>query len=227
MRAILLFCFLIIGCSRSSAQELRIEASYEYLYSVQLDKAIQTYNFSRPFLAEKQPLLVNGIGTSISYVFKNANHFKHGISLTYTYFRSSAENDFFNNTLNLHFAKIGYILHYGNTEKWKGFYSDLTFSATSSIILRNVNGEPFVYDETSSKALGIGGQLQLKFGHYFHLKNTSYLSPFISFGYTPYLYCPNDEAVINQTKGVVGDNWTSTATGQVGVAFHIRKPTND
>ena len=45
----------------STGQEVKVDVGYKYLYSNQWDKAIQTYNFSRPDLIEKQPLLMNGL----------------------------------------------------------------------------------------------------------------------------------------------------------------------
>jgi hypothetical protein len=162
---------LLILSMNLSAQELKLDLSYKYIYSNQWDKIIQTYNFSRPFLTEKQPLLMNGLNTSLSYIFKNEKYFKHGINLSYSYFRTSAENENFINTLNLHFINLGYVLHYQNPEKWKKFYSELIVSATSSGLFRNLNGEPFEYDETKSKAFGIGGDIHLKCGYYLKLKN--------------------------------------------------------
>ena len=223
MRNMLLFGFLLFKCMDTSAQEFKIDASYAYLYSSQLDKAIQTYNFTRPILTEKQPLLTNGLNASASYIFRNDKHFKHGINFSYAYFRSWAENKKFSNQLNLHVANLGYLLHYENPEKCKGFYSDLIVSATSSLVYRVLNEEPFVYDETLSKAFGIGGNVQLKFGYSFQLKNRCYLSPFLSFAYTPYLFSPNNEAVINQTKGLVCRNWTEILTAQFGLAFQVKK----
>lgn len=227
MRKVVLFSFLLLKCCCLLAQEFKIDASYKYLYSGQWDKAIQTYNFSRPFLTEKQPLLMNGLNTSISYIFKNEKHFKHGINLTYAYFRSSAENENFKNTFNLHFINLGYILHYENAEKWRGLYSDVIISATSSGLFRKVNEKPFVYDEKKSKALGIGGDICLKIGYYLKLKNKICLSPFISIAYTPYLYSPNSEAVINQTKGLTSKNWTGILMTQIGLTFHIKQQQND
>ncbi len=224
---IVFYLFASLIFHYSSAQEWKADVSYKYMYSSQLDKSIQTYNFSRPLLLEKQPLLMNGINTSISYIFKNERNLKHGLNVNYAYFRSSAENENFNNTFNLHFLNLGYILHYENAEKWKGLYSDLIISATSSVILRKINGEPFVYDETRSKAFGIGGDVQLKFGTYINLKNKSYISPFISLSYTPYLFSPNNEAVINQTKGLITNNWTSIVSGQIGLAFRLKHHGND
>ena len=227
MKSIVLSIIVLLHIGFARAQEIKMDASYEYLYSRQWDKAIQTYNVSRPFLKEKQPLLMNGLNTSISYVFENEKHVKHGINVSYAYFRSSAENENFNNMLKLHFINLGYILHYENAEKSKGLYADLIISATSSGLFRHINGNPFEYDETTSRAFGIGGDICLKAGYYLTLKNNFYLSPFISIAYTPYLYSPNSEAVINQTKELTSKNWTGILTTQIGLTFHLKRQKND
>lgn len=228
MRPQRLYCLVLLIVSiNASAQELKVDLSYNYIYSNQLDKIIQTYNFSRPFLTEKQPLLMNGLNTSVSYIFKNERQLNHGINVAYSYFRSGAENDNFTTTLQLNFLKLGYFLHYENSAKWKGLYTDLILSATSSGLFRNVNGEPFIYDEARSKAVGIGGELNLKLGYYLQLKNRTYVSPFISIAYTPYLYSPNNEVVINQTKGLCAKNWTSILGAQIGLVVHFRQQKND
>ena len=227
MKSIVLSIILLLHIGFAIAQEFKIDASYEYLYSGQWDKAIQTYNVSRPFLTEKQPLLMNGLNTSISYVFENEKHVKHGINVSYAYFRSSAENENFNNMLKLHFINLGYIFHYENAEKSKGLYADLIISATSSGLFRHINGNPFEYDETTSRAFGIGGDICLKAGYYLTLKNNFYLSPFLSIAYTPYLYSPNSEAVINQTKELTSKNWTGILTTQIGLTFHLKRQQND
>ena len=214
---------LLILSINASAQEIKLDLSYKNIFSNQWDKIIQTYNFSRSYLTEKQPLLKNGLNTSVSYIFKNEKNLKHGINLSYSYIRSSAENENFNNTLNLHFINLGYILHNENPEKWKKIYSELIISATSSGLFRNVNREPFHYDETKLKAFGIGADVHLKIGYYLKLKNKNFLSPFISIAYNPYQYSPNSEAVINQTKGLISKNWTSILSTQIGLTFHIRQ----
>jgi len=215
----LLTCLLAIN---SSAQEWKADISYKYMYSNQLDNIIQTYNFSRPLLTEKQPLLMNGLNASVSRIFKNEKHWKYGINLSYSFIRSAAENQNFNNTLQLHFVNLGYIFHYENAEKCKGLYSELIFSATASGLFRKLNDEPFEYDDAKSKSFGIGGEIQCKAGYNLKLKNKFYLSPFISFACTPYLYAPNNEAVINQTKGLASAKWTSVLSTQVGLVIHRR-----
>lgn len=205
----------------ASAQEWKVDMSYKYMYSNQWDKMIQSYNFSRPFLTENQPLLMHGVNTSVSSIFKNDKRLQHGINLSYSYVGSSAENENFSNALHLHFLNLGYLLHFESNEKSNGLYSDLILSATSSGLFRRLNGEPFEYDDSKSIALGIGGDIQLKFGYRLQLKNNCSISPFVSFAYSPYLYSPNSEAVINQTKGLVSKNWTGIASTQVGLAVHI------
>ena len=226
MRAILLG-MLFFTFNSIKAQEFRTDISYKYIFANKWDKAIQTYNFSRPFLEEKQALLMHGLNASVSYIFKSSSSFKHGINISYSYFKSSAENENLNNILNLHFLNLGYIIHYENNEKTKGLYTDLIISAVSSGLFRNVNDEPFEYDGTRTKAFGIGGDMSVRAGYYLNLKNKINLSPFVLVGYTPYFYSPNSEAVINQTKGLVSNNWTGIFTTQVGLTFHIRHQQND
>lgn len=226
MRAVL-FGMLFFTLNSIIAQEFRIDISYKYIFANKWDKAIQTYNVSRPFLEEKQPLLMHGLNASVSYIFKSSSRLKHGINISYTYFKSTAENENLKNILNLHFLNLGYMMHYENYEKTKGLYADLIISAVSSGLFRNVNDEPFEYDGIRSKAFGIGGDMSIRAGYCLNLKNNINLSPFVLVGYAPYIYSPNSEAVINQTKGLVSNNWTGIFTTQVGLTFHIRQQQND
>jgi hypothetical protein len=175
MRVVLLG-ILFFTLNSAIAQEFRTDISYKYIFANKWDKAIQTYNFSRPFLEEKQPLLIHGLNASVSYIFKSSKKLKHGVHLSYSNFKSSAENDKLNNVLNLHFLNLGYIIHFQNNENAKGFYTDLIISAVSSGLCRYVNDEPFNYDDTRSKAFGIGGGLSISAGYSLSLKNRINLS---------------------------------------------------
>ena len=221
MRALFLLLFLFLFLDAQS-QEIEVDLSYKYIFANNWDKAIQSYNFSRPFLTEKQPLFIHGINGSASYIFNSENKFKQGINASYSHFSSYAENVNFVNQLNLHFLNIGYILRYENTERLRGLTTDFILSASSSALFRNVNDAPFIYDETRSKAFGIGGDLSIKTSYSFNLKNNIRLSPFIQVGYTPYLYSPNTEAVINQTRGLASPKFTGVFTSQVGLKVRVR-----
>lgn len=220
--AYLLFGMSFLICAKASAQECTIEAAYLYISANQWNKAVQTYNFSRPFVSERQPSLQQGINASASYLFTSPERLKHGINLSYSYFRSSTENANLANDLYLHLIGLGYVVHYQQNSEKNGLYTDLIVSAVSSGLFRNVNGEPFEYDGTKSKALGIGGEISVKSGYYFKMKNQFFLSPFIGLGYAPYFYSPKTEAVINQTSNLASKNWTGLLTMKIGVAFHIR-----
>jgi hypothetical protein len=221
MRALFLLQFLFLFIDAQS-QEIEMDLSYKYIFANNWDKAIQSYNFSRPFLTEKQPIFMHGINASASYIFKSENKFKQGINASYSYFSSYAENVNFVNQCNLHFFNAGYILRYESTEKLKGLTTDFILSASSSALFRYVNNEPFIYDDARSKAVGIGGDLSIKTSYSFNLKNNIRLSPFIQVGYTPYLYSPNTEAVINQTTGLTTPDFTGVFTSQIGMKVQVR-----
>jgi len=216
---LLLFLFLFID---AQSQEIEVDLSYKYMFANNWDKAIQTYNFSRPFLTEKQPLFMHGISGSASYIFKSENKFKQGINVSYSHFTSYAENVNFVNQYNLHFFNLGYMLRHESAGNLKGLCTDLILSASSSVLFRNVNDEPLIYDDVRSKAFGIGGDLSIKTSYSFNLKNNIRLSPFIQIGYTPYLYSPNTEAVINQTTELTTPDFTGVFTSQIGVKVRVR-----
>jgi hypothetical protein len=222
MRALFLLLFLF-PLLDTQAQEIEAELSYKYMLASNWDKAIQSYNFSRPFLTEKQPLLMHGMNASVSYIFKSANKFKQGINASYSHFSSYAENVNFVNQYNLHFLNVGYIFRYESTEKLKGLTTDFILSASSSALFRNVNDEPFIYDEVRSKAFGIGGDLSVRTSYSFNIKNKFHLSPFVQVGYTPYLFSPNTEAVINQTRELVAPNFTDIFASRVGLKFYANE----
>jgi len=216
---LLLFLFLFID---AQSQEIEVDLSYKYMFANNWDKAIQSYNFSRPFLTEKQPLFMHGINGSASFIFKSENKFKQGINASYSHFSSYAENVNFVNQYILHFLNVGYILRYENTERLRGLSTDFILSTSTSALFRNVNNEPFIFDDVRSKAFGIGGDVSIKTSYSFNLKNNIRLSPFIQVGYTPYLYSPNTEAVINQTRGLASPKFTGVFTSQIGVKVQVR-----
>ena len=222
MRALFLLLFLF-PLVDTQAQEIETDLSYKYMFASNWDKAIQTYNFSRPFLTEKQPLFMHGMNASVSYIFKSENKFKQGINASYSHFSSYAENVNFVNQYNLHFFNVGYILRHESTGSLKGLCTDFILSASSSALFRNVNDEPFIYDDTRSKAFGIGGDLSVRTSYSFNIKNKIRLSPFFQVGYTPYLFSPNTEAVINQTTGLLAPNFTDVFSSQVGVRFIMKE----
>ncbi len=216
-----LICIIFVLCfyKHGIAQAWQVNLSGDYLNVTQWDRAIKTYNFSRPFVNQKQPLIKFGIKASLNYFFRPTKHFNQGLQLTYGFYQSSVGPDPIQSTLNLHFINFGYIIHFNYAAILKGLYTDLTVSASSCTLFKRINFEPFEYDNARSKAYGIGGNIDVKLGYSLRLNNKYSIAPFLGIGYTPYLYAPNVEAVINQTKGLLNTSRVQVLNTQVGLAF--------
>jgi hypothetical protein len=220
---ILSFTFSVITIN---AQQWQVGFGYKYIYSGQWDKCIQTYNFSRPFLKLKQPLLINGFGATTSFLFKNSKKLKHGIDLSYSYFGSKVVNENYTNKLNLNLLNIAYLLSYQNPYKLKRVSFDLGVSVMLGILFRKVNKAAYKYDDQKMKALGIGGSVNLRVNYKINLSDKYHLAPFICIGYTPYYFNPKTEALINQTTELVSRNWTGVFTSQIGFSAYLNKSSN-
>ncbi len=215
LTTLLIGFFLTVLTQKSIAQQLRFGASYEYLYSNLWNQNIQTYNFSRPFLDNKQPLLSHGFGLSVSYLFGSNSDFSHGIGLAYSRFGSSAENENFNSSFNQNFLKLGYILHF--QKDTTPFYTELGISGIGGILGRQINDKTFEFDGETARAYGIGGEINLKIGYEFALSEKLYLSPFVGFGYVPYYYSPNSESILNQTTELISEEEPSLLNASFGI----------
>ncbi|WP_338764456.1 hypothetical protein WAF17_21915 [Bernardetia sp. ABR2-2B] len=207
------FSFFLVH--KSTAQQLRFGVTYTYLYSKLLNQNIQTYNFSRPFLEKKQPLLSHGFNLSVSYLFGSSSDFSHGIGLSYSRFGSSAENEGLNSTFNQNFAKLGYILHYQKDEN--PFYTELHISVIGGMLGRQINDETFEFDGETARAYGVGGHIGIRTGYEFTLSDKLFLSPFIDVGYAPYFYSPNTESILNQTTELISEEQPSLFNTSFGI----------
>jgi hypothetical protein len=223
VRWLVVFAFvLFIGC-KLHAQEFNAGFSYQYMVAGQWDEAIRTYNFSRTFVIEKQPLLESGIRGSLTALFNSKKRTKHGLNLSYSTFRSVSGEAGFKNILQLHFIQLGYVLHFGQLNDGRGFCTDLIVSAITSGLFRNGKGGAYEFDEGNPKAFGIGGDVCIKTGYGLPLKGRASLVPFIAIAYTPYLYSPQAESVLNQTTGLTGRPWTGIFSAQAGISVHFLK----
>jgi len=221
MRALTFILLLLITNISSFAQSISIGLSYNYLYSKQLDKSIQLYNFSRPFLENKQPLFINGITADVAFLFKNKKQIKHGINATYSYFGSEAKNINYSNRFNLHFINLNYLIYLANAEKFKKLYSEIHMGVSSSALYRRLNGEAFMVDDKKSKSLGIGANIGAKIGYHLSKHNIHQFSPFVFFGYKPYIYAPKNEAVINATQELITKNYMYALNVRIGFTYKI------
>jgi hypothetical protein len=221
MRKFAAFLIMFFTAFLVLSQETKIEGGLVYMFAPQWDKAIQTYNFSRPFLENQQPLFDIGGGISATQIFGSKNRLKHGFSLSGFSFESRAKNESFENVLRLGILKPTYLMHFFNSDKTSGLYTEFGLSLVISVLSRKVNGSLFDFNEGRYRAYGIGGEISNKVGYRFEKKGKLSFSPFVALAYTPYLYSPNTEGLINQTQGLASKSWTPIFNAQIGVSFGL------
>lgn len=212
---------LLFLCPQVSfSQDLEVGFGYSYVYAKQWDKAIQTYNLSRPFILKKQPLIENGLNIFSSYLFHSGKRLAHGINCSYSYFNSSSDNENLSNKLHLHLIKPGYIMHYDPHGQLKFLSIDLNISAQLGGLFRRVNNTPYFYDDKRAIALGIGGSMDIKCSYQLlKINKRLTLSPYVNAGFTPYFYAPSFESLINQTKQLSCKASTEILNLELGLTF--------
>ena len=221
MRSIVSCIFLLFLISAVRGQELRTDISYAYMYASEWDKAIQVYNFSRPFLQEKQPLLIHGMQSSVAKIWASDAAIRHGLDLSYAQFRSVSRESQFRNVLHLHFMKLGYILQYVPNRMKGRVYSELQAGVVSSLLFRNLEGSAFQIDERGIRAMGVGGECGIKTGYYAMRSARHAVSIHMQLRCMPYVYAPGMEGILNQTRGVSSRAGSSVWILQGGIAVHF------
>lgn len=221
MRFVVGFTLFLLSVNSSFAQGFGVSAAYSYCYAPQFDEAIQAYNFSRPFQTEKQPLLIHGFTTGLSYSFHTKSKFQSGIEANFSAFRSYSENVDFNNSYHLSFLELGYSLNYHFSESKLKSSLEMNASCLTSSLKRKINDETFAFAEEKTHAFGIGGNLSLRYLYSLRFNRNLVLSPFAGLNYAPYLYAPNTETVINQTKTLYTKPWTPVVRVDVGLKVEL------
>lgn len=214
---LLLTAISLLANTPATAQEWSLGVGYRYMYAAQWDKIIQTYNTSRPFLKEKQPLLVNGTLAEISYHFKSKKKLGSGINLGHSYVGSSVSNEGFSTKLSLHLVDLGYTMRF--RPKPKSLEYELGIAAIAHILSSHVDGETLKIDDKAYRSYGIGGKLQATVLYRFQLTDAWTILPFIGLSYSPYIYSPRTEPLINQTDGLINGKRATLLTGQAGLRF--------
>lgn len=198
------------------AQKLSLDVSYKYMYAKQWDRSIQLYNFSRPWLIEKQPLFMHGVNAGFSYDVSSKKEFNHGLSVDFSFFRSVSENKNMLNAINLYISNMGYFVRKDFRILHSNCYTEIRLALTVSGIFRRINQEPMLVDETQTRAFGIGSDIQVKFGYELPCLAGIKGSLFLAVSYAPYVYSPYSESVLNQTMGITNHYGTGIVGAQIG-----------
>lgn len=214
MKNILFFSFFFFHVIH--AQKLSMDVSYKYMYAKQWDRSIQLYNFSRPWLIEKQPLLIHGVNVGFNYARPTKQDLNHGLSVDLSFFRSFAENKNMANAINLYLGNVGYFVRKDFSILHSNCYTEMRLALTLSGLFRRVNQDPFLVDDTQIRAFGIGSDVQMKFGYYLPCLVGINGALFLAVSYAPYVYSPYGESVLNQTMGITNHYGTGILGAQIG-----------
>lgn len=213
---IVFYCVTLV----SYGQRATLELNYAYLYSPQLDRAIQTYNFSRPFLQTKQPLLQHGIGMGASH-YRKKDKKRDGFQWNYCFASSYAKNDLYENQLNLHSLQLNYITSFFKHDSSAHFSSEIHLGLRTTALFRRINQTPFIVDERRMMSVGIGAHVGYKL--LFHsINRLNVIQPFLYFGIDPLSYSPNHEPLINGTKTLVSGPWSTILSSSVGLKLDLK-----
>lgn len=214
---IFLLTCLLLGLQHSSAQETSISAGLNYVYASQWDKAIQTYNFTRPFLIERQPLLEYGTFLHVQRIFRSKKTWHSGIGINYSFICSRADNPNFESTLRAQLINFAYVLHQAEGAWISHVSFDVASSALISLQGRRVNSETIDPAENLGFAPGFGLGVNVKANY--ALPFSVRLSAFVALGYSHLLYDPFAESLLNQTTGLNGSTQTPLINGQIGLQW--------
>jgi hypothetical protein len=211
--------FFLMLQGRLNAQAWRIDLAYHYHYSQTWDKAIRTYNFSRPFLKALQPLLIHGINGSVCKWFGKTKNLQHGIQVSYAQIRSRARWDEGMNPIHLHMLQPGYLCHLSSLRARHNFFTEFGLSASGLLLSRKMNDISAASEDKSLRALGIGCHLSVSVGREIRLSEKMELVPFVRIGSIPWMHTPESEVVLNQTRGMIGGKMGTGIYGQIGIGL--------
>lgn len=226
MRTLTICLFLFFISPQIVGQGISVGLSYNYLYAKSLNKCIDVYNFSRPFLVDKQPRFIHGITGHLSYSFKKNKKTENGISVSYAHFGSEAKNTNYKNRFNFHLIHLNYFIRLLPLKKCNRFLGEFHLGLISSLLNRGLNNKWLIVYDNKLKSVGIGGYLGLKMSYYLNAQNKPQWAPFILLGYSPYIYAPNNEAVINATQQLITNTHLNIYHINVGISYQMNKKKN-
>lgn len=191
---------LILLTTCIQAQEFGININYQLISASEWNKATQTYNFSRPFLPNKQPLLQHGVNLSFYYLGSPDQTWALGPALSLSLHRSSANNSNFNIGINSILLDLGWRIQYRPEEY--GLFLAFTPSLTGVTLNRTLNGEVVIIgpgeEDQTLRTFGLGAGIQAQIGYDFDVGGDWSLSPVVAGSYHPYLWAERSDVIFNE-----------------------------
>jgi hypothetical protein len=213
------FCFWGMD---ARAQGLELGAAANYVFVPAFDRALQTHNSTRPFIGTPQPLLEYGFRMDAGWMNATSSRWQRGVAAAYGFTRSRAENGGLLTRIPFHRLELGYRWRRGTENGVNGFTLGVAGTSVGSLIDRRQSTAADGQTERIARAWGIGAGAEIEVGYAVHSSGLIWM-PFAAASLVPLHYTPNAEAVLNQTRGVVGGAWAAMYIGQIGLRI-VRKP---
>ncbi|MDB4286246.1 hypothetical protein N9933_02990 [bacterium] len=228
MKRLFLIILVVIGSSNLQAQEIGISTSYQFLSAKEWNKATQVYNFSRPFLENKQPLLKHGFSFGLYYLRKPEARLSWGPSVSFAFHRSSSQNPNFEIGINSLLLDIGTKIQYRPMVKENNnLYMSFTPSITGVMLNRKLNGEVIIVGESEEdqklRNLGVGLGLNAQVGYDYLINDNLVISPMIGINYSPYIWTSRADVIFNEAAAGDLKSNTSMLGFQGGLILRKRK----
>lgn len=228
MKRLFLIILFAIGFSNLQAQEMGVNINYQFLKATEWNKATQVYNFSRPFLENKQPLLKHGFSVGFYYLRNPESRFSWGPSVTFSFHQSSSQNPNFNIGIHSLLLNLGTKIQYrpmigGNNNVHMSFIP----SMTAVMLNRKLNGEIVIVGESEEeqklRKFGIGLGLNAQIGYDYSINHNLIISPMIGINYNPYIWTSRGEVIFNEAAAGDLESKTKILGFQAGLTLRKRK----
>ena len=230
MRWIILIILLpVLNVCDLQGQSWEFHAGYQNVTAKQWNRAIQTYNFSRPFLEEKQPNLAGAAQVGMSYLFKNKTPFRYGPGIQYAMVRSTAENGGETDRIQVQWPELVFHFRYyysfrdSASGPSNALYIETAPGFSILTMERRIDGELQTVDDTEQRFTGYGVALHTQVGFSWRVSEKLALEPYFSYTYDPLINIPESPVLINQTENFDLREGTSAGRLRLGLAIRLIK----
>lgn len=215
---ILSLSLLISGFSLS--QNLIIGIAYQYQHAPEWEQMVRNYNDSSTWQEKNQPYLNGGLNANLQVVLAQNKLFQFGITSTYIYSRSYANNYDSTVAINQNGLNLGVLVKLDNEEKLKNFFFELGFSFAMNFLARKTKYTSNLIDLQKVNTFGYGGNLDFKFGYKVRMGDFSFMTPFLGFAYT-YLFDKKAYTIFQPFQSNDFKTLTGIICFKVGVQFEF------
>jgi hypothetical protein len=211
------------GFGSLKAQVKTVELRYQNLTAFEWNKAVRTYNFSRPFLENKQPLIQQGFGIGYSKLKSKKENRLSGFEFSLSGYRSAVKNENYEVALNALTLGMGYEFRFDELFE-KSEMNFLLVPKMQAIGLGRWQDGDLValeFEESTTRlltvgaCLGLGTAVQIPVG-----KKSSEKLTYLKLGleYYPFWWTYQSQVLLNQSVAGPAIDFGSALLFHIGIS---------